>query len=374
MEHGRPHYRPHAHENARDPHRVLRVGYVSGDFRHHSANVIFAPVVLEHSDRFKVYGYSTCPLDKHDLTTGLYRDDLIWREVHTMTPATLARTVREDKIDILVDLSGFTRYNRLETFCAKPAPVQVTAWGYAVPTELPVFDAFFSDPVHMPPWARTCVDPVVDLPCVVTYDPPMGMPDPTPLSDRPPVFAAFHRAIKIDPEVLHAWRDILLRVSGSTMIIKGPSWSGNNQNWVMQEMGDTARQVQFHVATPHHAHMRSYADTDLSLDPFRHSGGVTTLEATWMGVPTLTLPGERPFSRISASVYTAMDHQEFIVKNRQQYVEDAVAWVTTRRGELSHIRQSLRGDLQRSPVMTGYVEAVEDAYRTLWQQWCRDAS
>ena len=359
------------HSNIRDPNRVLRVGYVSGDFRHHSAGIIFGPVVLGHSDRFKVYGYSTCPPDKHDPTTGLYRDDLIWRDVHDMDHAALTQTIQEDAIDILVDLSGFTQYNRLEAFCAKPAPVQVTAWGYAVPTELPVFDAFFSDPVHYPKGMRACREPVVDLPCAVTYDPPPLVPEPQSLPDRPPVFGSLNRVAKLDPRVLRAWRDILLCVPGSTLVLKDGEYVGEIGEWVLRELGAAAPQARFLGETPHREHILTYQGIDLALDPFLHSGGVTTLEGLWMGVLPVTLPGTRPFTRISASALSILGLHNFIASSPEEYVAKAVEWVTTRRQELSKIRTTLRQRLQASPIMAGYVDAVEAAYRELWGAWCR---
>ena len=327
-------------------------------------------MVLGHSDRFKVYGYSTCPPGEQDPTTGLYRDDLVWRDVHAMTTAALVQTVQEDAIDILVDLSGFTRYHRLETFCAKPAPVQATAWGYAVPTELPVFNAFFSDPVHYPKGTRTCREPVVDLPCAVTYDPPPGVPEPHALPNRAPVFGSLNRAAKLDATVLHAWRDVLLQVPGSTLVLKGQSYTDDTQTWVRRELGKAQDQVRFLPVTPHRAHILTFQDVDLALDPFLHSGGVTTLEGLWMGVPPVTLPGTRPFARISASVLSVLGLHDFIVSSPEEYVAKAVEWVTTRRQELSQIRTTVRQRLQDSPVMAGYVGAVEAAYRKLWHAWC----
>ena len=240
-----------------------------------------------------------------------------------------------------------------------------------MPTGFPVFDGFFADPVYMPETARVGIEPVVDLPCVVTYEPPPLCPV-AQLRAGPPVFASFNRPLKIDEQVLLAWSEILQRVPESRLALKHGEFKGEYRERVLRVMGATAQRVDFLPTTPHMQHMVTYGGVDLALDPFVHSGGLTTLEAAWMGVPTVTLPGTRPFSRVSASVYTAMDHTEFIVKDRGQYVEDAVAWVTTRRKELSRVRETLRLDLQRSPVMTGYVQAVEDAYRTLWQKWCRN--
>ena len=370
--HGKPYYIQRlSHSNRPDHDRVLRVGYVSGDFKFHSASRIFTPVVLSHSDQFKVYGYSTLVPAQKSLTAENFRDELIWREVHNMTPMTLARTIQEDKIDILVDLSGYTRGHRLETFCATPAPVQVTAWGYALPTELPVFDAFFADPVYMPKWSRTGVNPVVDLPCVVAYEPPPAMVAPEVLPDRPPVFGSFNRPLKLDNNVLHAWREILRRLPNSTLILKHNDYVGDIREWMVRELGDVVERVEFRGSTTHRKHMLAYQDIDLALDPFLHSGGVTMLEGLWMGVPTVTLPGLKPFSRLSQSVLSVLNLHDFIARNQQDYEDKAVEWVTTRRQELSNLRQSLRGTLQASPIMVGYVEAVESAYRTLWHAWCQ---
>lgn len=357
--------------NDPDPHRPLRVGYVSGNFNFHSACTIFAPVVLGHGPELEVFCYSSMRPEDQDAVTEAFAAETHWRDVYEWSDPAMADLIVRERIDILVDLSGFTPWNRLPVFAMRPAPVQVHGWGYALPTTFPCFDAFLADPVALPPAWRVAMERVVDLPCILAHaDRTMfGEPGALPcLFGEAPVFGSFNRPAKVDDRSLQLWREVLDAVPGSTLVLKFGGYTAQFREHANRVLGGRAR---FPGATSIQDHVAAYQAIDLALDPLAQSGGVTTLEALWMGVPVVTLPRRNVGTRTCASALTVLGLQEaFVATSAADYVEKAAAWVTTRRHELAQIRAGLRERMRASALCAGYVEAVEAAYRMLWTEWC----
>ncbi len=363
------------HPNDPDPDRPLRVGYLGGDYRFHSAAITFAPVIRGHSQQIQPYVYSTMPIDLYDYVTQQWMDYLgaAFVGVSRYSPAAVAHIVRDDRIDILVDLSGYTANNRLQTFCAKPAPIQISAWGYATGVGWPAMDVLFADPIVATPAARAAmVERVVDLPCVITYQPRPDLPEVTPLPclTQAPRFSVFQRAMKLNAATLNVWTRLLQRVPSATLLFKGPDYSPSVRAWILEALGDTASRVTFTGTSDHKAHLLSYEAVDLSLDPWPQTGGISTLESLWMGAPPVTLIGPRIIQRTSASMLKTLGLEEFITENTEDYIERAVELVTTKRDYLAWVRKTVRQTLKDSPIITGYVGQVEAAYRSLWNEWC----
>ncbi len=361
------------HGNTRDAERPLRVGYVSGDFNFHSASAVFHRIACRHSDAVQPIFYSSLPAHAGDAVTNTYRRMPGWRDVCGASDVYVADLVRRDAIDILVDLSGYTGRNRLRTFCYKPAPIQISAWGYATGVGWPAMDGLVSDPVVIPPVCRSeHVERIIDLPCVITYEGPAGMPDPNPLPclTQAPTFGVFQRSLKITAECLAVWVELLQRLPESRLVIKGSyppafvAWMGTHLAPVLE------RVLIYGEGTTRDAHLRAYQAIDLCLDTWPQTGGVTTCEALWMGVPAVTLLGPRVIQRTTASILTNLDLPAFIAETREDYISTAVAWVTTRKAALAALRVGMRDRFIASPVCAGYVEAVEAQYRTLWRAWC----
>lgn len=375
--HGAPrHAKRESHTNIRDPERSLRVGYLSGDFRLHSAAIGFGPFVLAHSDQVTPYCYSTLPHDKFDPVTHEFQRRSLWRDVHKMSIDRLVEQIRTDGIDVLVDLAGNTNLNRLEAFCARPAPVQVTSWAHGTWMGMvPAFDAFWADPVMLPAEERAgFAGRIVDLPCIMAYEGPLWMPpvNALPCLERPITFGSFNRALKINEPVLKTWREILRRVPSSRLVFKDATFQADKQTWVRAVMGEQAAQCEFLPELEvQREHIGRYADIDLVLDTFPQTGGITSLEGLYMGVPPVTVPGERLNSRVSASFMAVLGLPDFVATSVDDYVDLAVAWVTTRRDELAGIRLGLRERLENSPLHgKNFTPAVEAMYRDLWRSWC----
>ena len=366
------------HENTKDPARPLRVGYVSGDFKTHSAAMIFKPAVTRQSEGLQTYLYSTLPVADVDVQTKDFKAFAgeRWRDISAMSDEQADALIRQDKIDILVDLAGHTNGGRLALFTRKPAPVQVTAWGFAHGTGCPEIDYFFADQTAIPSSEREFyAEQIVDLPCIVSYAP---MSYDIKRTSRLPywrndyvTFGTYARYEKMNDECLGMFSEILTRVPNSRLEFKDHGcrrpYSIQRTRAVMNDIDP--KRLLFSMATSHPEHMQAYQQADLILDPFPHSGGVVCLEQMYMGVPMVTRYGTQAGGRTSASVLTAMGKTDWIARSREDYIEKAVA-MADKPQMLAAIRKTLSDEFMNSPAIVGYGEKVEAAYRDMWRTWC----
>ncbi len=387
--HGAENYaRRKPHLNSRDPERPLRVGYVSGDYQFHSAATVFERVLLRHSEDVIPYFYSTTPHDKHDHKTVEYQSRGGWRDLRSreqplpngqarpgqLWPDIMIRDrIRDDQIDILVDLSGYTACNSLPVFCFKPAPIQITGWGYATGVGWPAMDYLMTDRVVVPEERQgEHIERMLYMPCVINYEPMSGFPvqsSPLPCLCERPTFGVFQRSLKLNADEFEVWRRILERVPESRLLFKS-HYPKSIVDWITPHFGAQAHQVEFQFATSSLAHKQAYAHVDLSLDCWPQTGGVSSCDSLWMGVPMVTLIGDRVIQRTSASLLTILGLTDFIAETPEEYIDKAVEWVTTRKHELATIRAGLRDRCDASPIRQGYLEATEAAYRQVWRDWC----
>lgn len=386
------------HGNGRDAERPLRVGYVSGDFKTHSASMIFSQVLLNHDPKQVIpYFYASIQADPDTdamalrlmAAAGAVKEDPEdgppirvteghrWRDISKVSDEDVDELIRTDEIDILVDLSGHTNGNRLPLFTRRPAPVQATGWGFAVGTGLSEIDAFLADPVTVPQDERQYyAEEVVYLPCVVTYRPPeeYAFPGSSPLPfyiNEAITFGCFGRFEKMSDSYLATVREILERVPGSRAYFKDAGFKRPDHiRRVRDALGVSPSRLLFGLATPHIEHVKAYQACDLMLDTFPHGMGETVLEATYMGVPAVTLYGKSPPGRLASSIFSCIGRTEWITKTKAEYIEKVVGMV----GDLASLaapRKTLRTELLGSPVVLGYVAAVELIYRQLWRRWCQ---
>jgi protein O-GlcNAc transferase len=370
---------PAVHANDRTPDRKLRVGYVSADFRHHSAAYAILPILRAH-DRSQVLVVCYSGVTRPDHITVQARGIADrWHDVAALSDDELAALIRHDEIDLLVDLSGHTSENRLPVFAKEPAPVQLTAWGYAASTGLNTVGYFLADPTVVPPEAHARYsEEVVSLPSLLCYEAPAYTPAvaPLPAGRRGFVtFGAFNRLPKITDEALATWGRVLTGVPGARLVVKcGALDRPDERQWLQERMATAGLQLERVTllgATPHPDHLAAHAEIDIMLDTFPQSGGVTTLDALVMGVPVVTLLGERVPGRVSASLLATLGLDDLIARTPDQYVEIA----TRLAGDLDRLeaeRASLRPRLYASPIGNAevYTRAVEAVYRQLWQRWC----
>lgn len=372
-------FRTQHHTNDRTPHRRLRIGYVSADFSFHSAAIVFGAMLTKFdAGQFDVFAYSnSAAVD--ELTRTFQSRVTGWRQIEELSDESVCKLIRDDEIDVLVDLSGHSMGNRLTVFAKKPAPVQVTAWGYVTGTGLDAIDAMFADPEVIPEDERSFyAEEVVYLPNVVSALFPIDHPAVNALpalSEGSITFGSFNRLIKLSAETYKTWARILHAVPGSRFIIKtgefDTEYHRERVSKFLSAAGVDLARVTLLGRTSWYEHQAAYNRVDISLDPFPHSGGVTALEGLMMGVPMVTLHGPTLVGRLSSSVLTKVGLRDWIAKSVDDYVQIA-AEKAKNLEELTALRQGLRERLGRSIIgdTSAYVAAVERAYRRLWIRWC----
>lgn len=368
-----------SYPNSRLLSRKLVLGYVSADFRQHSAASTFKPVLSSHDrESFAVVCYSGVVIED-DLTRDFRRFADKWRAVQGMTDEALATQIRADEVDILIDLSGHSAGNRLPVFARKPAPIQVTAWGHATGTGLPTIDYLFSDPVAVPKTVRGLfAEKIYDLPCLVTFDAPSDAP---PVSELPATsrgvvtFGCFNRFNKVSPAVLDSWARILRLVPGARLLLKDVALDDPSlRDSVLRSLarhGIDADRIELRGRSSRHDHLDAFKNVDIALDPFPQNGGVSTWEALWMGVPVVAKLGNSLPSRLSGAILSALGLTDWIAKDAEDYVALAVRKASNLDG-IAVLRKQLRQRIAASPAGNAmlYARAVEDAYRAMWHRWC----
>jgi predicted O-linked N-acetylglucosamine transferase (SPINDLY family) len=373
-----------AHTNDRDPERRLRVGYVSGDFRRHPVGWFLAPVLGAHDPaKVEVFCYSN-DARADEMTARLRQASDHWRDIHDLDDEFATARIVEDRIDLLVDLSGHTPGNRLGLFARRPAPVQAAWLGYATTTGLEAIDYMVMDPWTAPPGAEAwCSEALARLPHArFCYGPPADAPEPGPppsIAQGQVTFGSFNNLVKIGPEVINLWGCVLAAVPGARLVLK---WTALDEPAVRRRVGEmfaaagvAEDALELRGVSPHHQTLAEYADIDIALDPFPFGGGLTSCEALWMGVPVVTWPGDRFASRQTLSFLTSVGLADLAAQSAEAYVAIAAALAADqdRRVEL---RRSLRARMTASAIGDGarFTPALEAAYRRMWRRWCAGAA
>jgi predicted O-linked N-acetylglucosamine transferase (SPINDLY family) len=369
-----------AHTNEPRHDRRLRIGYVSRYFFHQAATCSFGGVIVHHDpEQFEVFCYSDTQIED-DFTPHLRNKADKWLCTIGLSDDQLVELIRQDGIDILVDLTGHMTGHRLRAFARKPAPVQITAWGEPTGTGLSAIDYLFADSVLIPKSERTLLaEEVVDLPNFLGFWLPNAVVDPGPLPaiKRGYVtFGSFNRFSKIMDPVLRRWSAILHAVPNSCLVLKGALPLAQEYQRaaimaVLSEEGISADRVKFLDKLSLAAHFDAYNDIDIALDPFPHSGGMTTLDALWMGVPVVTAPGRTISSRLATATLSAAGLTDFIATDNKSYIQLAVS-IANDLPSLAQFRSTLRTRIADSsfgnPIR--YTRAVEQQYRAIWKKWC----
>jgi predicted O-linked N-acetylglucosamine transferase (SPINDLY family)/predicted SAM-dependent methyltransferase len=357
--------------------RRLRVGYVSPDFRRHVVATFMLPIIARHDrERFEVYCYFVFE-EPDRVTDGFLELADRWRHCRG-TPQQIFERIREDRIDVLVDLAGHSRHNALEVFALRPAPVQVSYLGYPNTTGLRAIDYRITDAKADPPGAEAHhVEKLVRLPrSFVCFRPGPGMEvGPLPaLQGAPFTFGSFNNILKVSPPFIRAAAQVLKSVPGSRLLLKDKRLASlatrrRFEDAFARSGIDPARLLLRGWEPTSESHLKTYDVVDVALDTFPYNGTTTTCEALWMGVPVVSLRGERHAGRVGASLLESIGLSDCLARSEEEYVSIA-AGLASDLGRLAQLRAGIRARLQASPVMDehGFVRELEQCYLDMWSE------
>jgi protein O-GlcNAc transferase len=369
--------------NTRDPGRRLRIAYVSGDLFNHPVTSFLLPL-LAHHDRNAVEIFCYAEVERPDaVTESIRRLVSAWRETVALDDAALRAQFRADGIDVIVDLAGHTARNRLQALAVKSAPVTATWLGYPSTTGLSSIDWRITDELADPPGAeRFHTEKLWRMPNgFLCYVPAVA---DIPAATTPPAFhrgyvtfGSFNNPMKISSATVRAWAAILAAVPRSRLLLKAGLLNDSDlcqsirERFAAQDIGPERIELRGFVADPA-VHLKSYGEIDVALDPFPYNGTTTTCEALWMGVPVLTLIGDRHAGRVGFDLVSRVGLEDLAARDPDAYVAAAID-LAQDQSRLAWLRRELRERMRASPLCdaAGFARAFEDALRRMWQDWCR---
>jgi predicted O-linked N-acetylglucosamine transferase (SPINDLY family) len=383
QQHGKSPATPVNPSPGRNSNRPLKIGYVSPDFRQHSVSYFFLPLLRAHNHRkVEVCCYADVRAPDY-VTAEIKRLCDHWRPTMGLSDEAVATCVRDDAIDILVDLAGHTAGNRLLVFAYKPAPVQVTWLGYPNATGMPVMDYRLTDDIADPrdPGEDYHSETLIRLPQgFLCYEPPNAAPNvsPLPASNTGHItFGSFNNLPKLNERVIALWAQILLEVPESCLMLKCKQLVDESTRrrfldlFSQKGIGSERITLLSRVDTIA-GHLAMYHQVDIGLDPFPYNGTTTSCEALWMGVPVVALRGNRHSSRVGASLLTRLGLTELIAESEVQYIRIA-AELASDTDRLDKLRVGMRQRMKASMLLdnTSFALNMENAFRSMWTAWSK---
>lgn len=373
------HALPKNYANSRDPERALRIGFVSGDLLNHAVAHYLLPVVehLSRAPNLSLHFYYNFVIDDH-VTAKLRAHATTWQTVTTLGDAALAEQIRNDRIDILIDLSGHTGRNRLVALARKPAPLQASWIGYPGTTGMSTIDYYLSDSIVTPAGELDdqFVEKIVRMPALAPYSPPANCP---PVNGLPALhngyvtYGSFNRLNKLRQDVIALWAAVLRAKPDARMVIGAIEQDRDRDTiagWFAAEGIDPAR-LTFQPRATIPVYLQQHHRVDICLDTFPYAGSTTTLNALWMGVPTVTLAGLSIPTRGSASWLKRVDLDAFVAHDKDEFVRKAIA-LADDPDMLQTLRSGLRERcLASAPFHPDVVaQGLSVALRMMWRRWC----
>jgi len=376
----RPAWRSHVNDPT--PDRRLRIGYVSPDFRDHPVTSFIEPILkAHHRENFEIFCYSNTKIS--DAVTQRLRPLASqWRTIYGWDPEKVAELIRQDGIDILVDLAGHTTNNRLLVFARKPAPVQVTWIGYPNTTGLEAIEYRLTDAITDPPgqtdqWHS---ERLIRLPKTFScYGAPAESPAVGPLpalANGYVTFGSFNNFRKVSQPTVELWARLLREMPAARLLMKSQGLNNPEtadrlrQQFIRAGVGSERIEL-LGAGISKELHMGLYNRVDLALDPFPYNGTTTTCDALWMGVPVVTLAGKTHVARVGLSLVSHLGFPEWGVKTPDAYV----AKCRELAGDLpalAAVRLRLREQMRQSPLCDApqFIGNLETAFRDMWKRWC----
>ncbi|MFZ6692466.1 tetratricopeptide repeat protein [Undibacterium sp. SXout20W] len=363
--------------NTKDPDKKLRIAYISHSFYNHVCKYFLLPLMQGHDrTRFEIVAYADPPMEDDD--TKKYRicvDE--WVDIKGMSDEAVAKRIKQDGIDILVDIDGHTTNNRLGVMARKPAPVSLHWLDFGYTTGLTAVDYYLTDKYitnagcdHLFSEKLWCLEHTS-----VMYRPNGQIP---PLNDSPFLkdgiitFGTLSRSNRITHKVIRVWSAILDAMPNSRLVINSSDFSDHRiQEEVAQrfmEHGIERSRIDIGYSTPSWIPLEKI---DIGLDCFPHNSGTTLIETLFMGIPFVTLADRPPVGRIGSSIAGAAGHPEWIAYSEMEYAEKVLS-LAYDTNLLQHLRKNMRADLMKSPLMDEalFARDVENAYRQMWRIYC----
>ncbi len=354
----------------------LRIGYVSSFFPDHNwMKPVWGLINRHDRESFEVHLFSDAPASR--ITHG-YRSNPQDRFYDTTQLANkaLSGLIQKAKIDLLVDLNGYSTMPRLPLFAMRPAPVVVGWFNMFATTGIAGYDYLIGDDVVIPPQEETFYcEKIVRVPgSYLTFEfayPAPPVSDPPCLKKGATTFGCLAPQYKITPEVVEVWSRILQQVNDSSLLLKNRALASSGaRDFVRAQFarfGVAPHRLLFSGPAEHYQFLETYGEIDIALDTFPYSGGTTTTEAIWQGVPVITFLGDRWVSRTSASILRAAGLGELVGQNIEEYAGLALSLAESP-DHLAVLRRDMRARLRNSPVcdVERFARNMEDIYKQLW--------
>ncbi|MDO9237842.1 MAG: tetratricopeptide repeat protein [Aquabacterium sp.] len=372
--------------NTPEPDRALRVGLVSGDFSQHPVGFfvegVIAALANKASDGLAIFAYSAHS-QSDALTDRIKGSCQGWCAAAGVSDADLAERIRQDQIDILIDLSGHTAYNRLPMFALRPAPVQVTWLGYFATTGVAAIDYLIADPWTLPDAAQgQFTEQIWRLPetrlCFTPPDVAVQVSPLPALINQHITFGCFNNITKMNDAVVAVWARVLMAVPGSRLFLKAKQLDeGSVRQGVVARFaakGISEDRLILEGKSDRATYLAAYNKVDIGLDPFPFTGGTTSVESLWMGVPVVTLAGARLVSRQGVGLMMNAGLPDWVASDTDDYVARAASHAQDVAG-LAALRGRLRQQVLASPVFDAprFAQFFEQALRGMWTRWCASA-
>ena len=365
---------PRRHDCNDDRSRKLKIAYISPDLKMHPVGFLLEPILANHDhDAFEIHVYSGVTV-ADELTDRLRQHADHWHQTTNLDDSSLADRIHHDGIDVLVDLSGHNNGNRLTALACRPAPVQATYLGYCATTGLSAMDYWITDAcLHPADSEELASESIYRLPrCWLACRPDSMLPAINERDSASVCFGSFNAVGKLTNEVCATWSEILKAVDDSRLLLKCREFHEPQvRQQVMAMFADNGiRPQRIELQPAEDTYLQAYHDVDIALDPFPRTGGATTLDALWMGIPVITLSGRRFIERQGHSIVSALGHEEWIAHSTEDYIDKA-AGLAADPAQRRKLRAGLRQEYIKSPLYNGetLARALEAAYRDMWTRY-----
>jgi len=368
--------------NNKDPERRLRIGFVSPDFRRHAVNYFLAPIFKLSKDQFEVFAYSKVQRED-EFTDQLKKKFDVWRDIKTLSDDAAADRIEEDRIDILVDVTGHTAYNSLMVFARKPAPIQVTWLGHPATSGMKAMDYRLTDYYAEPPEMtehlnRETLWRMPEIFCAYsTGEINIPVIDNPPFDDNGYVtFGCFNNFTKVTDQVLKCWAEIMAEIPSSRLLLEIAAIDNEKiKTGVIQRLQNCGLPLERVILEQRKMANQFvlYNKIDIALDPFPCNGGTTSMDTLWMGVPLVSLAGRHFASRMGVTILTNAGLPELVASTTKEYVSIA-ADLARDTEKLRSIRLNLRDRVMASPLMNQerFAKNLGDAFRQMWRKWVKE--